>query len=318
MAGDFEFIQHMEGMYFKTFITSMKRRLHHWHYDLEILFILNGSILIQLADKQIMLKKDDLFIINRNEIHGFKRSDENNNILALQINPRFCREYFPEFTRVRFLNHQINSEDDAGRKNIQQNMINLFLCSQLKEHTRVFQLASHLNMLVYYLLKTFPFQEIAEESAVNEEKNLERLNRIVGYIQENFQEKPTLKDLARRENLDMYHLSHFIKHKLGISFQDYLNRLRLAKAVEMMEKGETNHLEICVESGFSDYRYLLKIFMNEYGCMPAQYKKSGLNPNPGLIVVSDDEEHIIYRQEEANSVLQKYLAGENEHKPIMV
>lgn len=309
MKSDYEFIQHMEGMYFKTFITRMNRRLHHWHYDLEVLLILDGSILIQMATEQIKLKKDDLFIINRNEIHGFKRTTEDNSILALQIDPRFCKEYYPAFTRVRFLEHQIVQRDgDSSWENIRQELIDLFFCSQHQDDLRVFKLASHLNRVIYHLLKIVPFQEMGEELALNEEKSLERLNRIIGYIQDNYHDKLSLKDLAKRENLDMYHLSHFIKRKLGISFQDYLNRLRLAKAVELMEKGENNHLEICLESGFSDYRYLSKMFYTEYGCTPAQYKKSGVKPNQSLIVVSDDEEHIIFRPEDARAVLQTYLS----------
>jgi AraC-like DNA-binding protein len=298
-------------LYFKTFVTSVNRRLHHWHYDLEILLILDGSILIQMATEQIELKKDDLFLINRNEIHGFKKTVEDNCILALQIDPGFCREYFPGFHRVRFLEHQIfKNEHDSGWSNIRQNLIDLFFCSQQKETGHVFQLASHLNLLIYHLLESVPHQEMGEEFTLAEEKNLERLNRIIGYIQDNYREKLSLKELAQRENLDMFHLSHFIKHKLGISFQDYLNRLRLAKAVELMEKGGSSQLEICLESGFSDYRYLSKMFLNEYGCTPAQYKKNGFNSNPGLIVVNDDEEHVIYQTQEAAARLLKYLTQE--------
>jgi AraC-like DNA-binding protein len=308
LAGDYELIQHLEGMYFKTFITSINRRLFHWHYDLELLLILEGSISAQIAAQNFVLNAGDLFIINRNEIHGFKSVQKHNCILAVQINPEFCRAYLPGLLRLRFKNHFIRAfSESVGWDIIRKDLIDLFVCSQQHEKNIVLKCASHLNRLVYDVLKFVPYEEMGEESAFIEEKNLERLNRIIGYIQNNYQNKLSLKELARQENLGMYYLSHFIKQKLGISFQEYLNRLRLAKAVELMEKGNHNHLEICLESGFSDYRYLSKMFMDEYGCTPAQYKHFDRKPGQGIIVMNDDEDHIIFHPGEAAEKLQEYL-----------
>lgn len=61
MAYEYEFIKHMEGMHFKTFFISINRRLYHWHYDIELLLIIEGSVVVNTATKQYFLKKDDLF-----------------------------------------------------------------------------------------------------------------------------------------------------------------------------------------------------------------------------------------------------------------
>jgi AraC-like DNA-binding protein len=67
---------------------------------------------------------------------------------------------------------------------------------------------------------------------------------------------------------------HFIKDNLGMSFQQYLNKVRIKNAEHMIAGTDKSNLDICIACGFSDDRYLRKAFVAEYGCTPAQYKKN--------------------------------------------
>lgn len=308
MAYEYEFIKHIEGTNFKTFFTSISRRLHHWHYDMELLLIIEGSVAFNTAEKQYILKKDDLFLINRNEIHSLTRTKEANTILAIQIYPRFCREYFPKMQRVKFLKHHIqNSLYPDCWKEVRKCLTEIVMAYYKKEDGYQFKLMSILNMLLYHLLQYVPYEYVEEDKIFAEEKNLERLNRIINYIQENYMYKISLKELAASENLDMYYLSHLIKRNLGISFQQYLNKIRLEKAVELFTSTNRKSLDVCIESGFSDYRYLSKMFIKEYGCTPSQYKSQYKNIETGISSSDNEDQHIIYDQNEALEKLIQYL-----------
>lgn len=166
-----------------------------------------------------------------------------------------------------------------------------------------------LNMMIYYLLQYVQYEDIVEDRLLTEEKNLERLNRIINYIQENYMHKIFLKDLAANENLDMYYLSHFIKKQLGISFQQYLNKIRLEKAVHLLMQTDRKQIDICIESGFSDYRYLCKMFIKEYGCTPSQYKLQYKNLEPVSFTSDTEGQNKFIGQDEALEKLIQYLAG---------
>ncbi len=281
MAYEYELIDHFEGTNLKTFLVSINQRFFHWHHDTEILLILDGSVQVKTGKQSFVLKKDDMFVFNRNELHSLHRTQESNTILAIQFNPKFCKEYYPSLQNTRFINRLITKKNNpVGWKQINKNLIEIIklYCSRDKEFQ--FLAVSSLNTLVYRLLQNLPYEIATQAALFAEEKNLVRLNKIIDFIQDRYMNKITLKELAQSENLNSSYLSHFIKKNLNITFRQYVNKIRLAKAVELITKTDMKKIDICMESGFSDYRYLSKQFKQEYGCTPSQYnsKYSKLPP----------------------------------------
>lgn len=306
MAHEYEFIKHFEGTYFKTFFINISHRLYHWHSDIELLLIIEGSVIINTAKKQYELHKDDIFLINRNEIHSLTRTKETNTIIALQFDPKFCNKYFPRLQRLKFIDKHIRKHDCADVWNELRKYFTEIVMDYInKDNGYQLKLMSTLNMFIYSLLNHLQYEEIEEDKINVQEKNLVRLNRIINYIQDNYMNKISLKNLAASENLDMYYLSHFIKKQLGISFQEYLNKIRLEKAVDLISCTNKKHLDICIECGFSDYRYLSKLFLEEYGCTPSQYKLEYKNIHPVPSNINSEEQQQRYIDQ--NESLEKFI-----------
>ncbi|HBA50752.1 MAG TPA: hypothetical protein DCZ91_23735 [Lachnospiraceae bacterium] len=76
----------------------------------------------------------------------------------------------------------------------------------------------------------------------------------------------------------MYHLSHFIKKMLGISFQEYLNNVRFEHALQLVRHSDFNILDVCLETGFSSSRYLNQMFEKKLGCTVKEYRKRDVKP----------------------------------------
>lgn len=302
---EYEFIKHPEGTYFKTFLIHINHRLYHWHEDIEMLFLVEGSVWVDTGKTQYLLNRNDLLIINRNEIHSLTRTKETNTICAIQFNPRFCKSYYPKLQRIKFLDQYINQNTRPECwESLKNRLIAIVMDYYKKEDGYQLKLMSALNMMIYYLLQHLNYEYVAEDKFFAEEKNLERLNRIINYIQENYMNNISLKDLASQEDLDMYYLSHLIKKSLGISFQHYLNKVRLGKAVDLLTQTDRKNLDICIECGFSDYRYLSKMFIQEYGCTPSQYKLQCKDSEPLTFNADIQDQHIVSNQLE---VLTKLL-----------
>ncbi len=305
MDFEYEFIKHFDGTLFKTFFISINHRLYHWHSDIELLLIIEGSVILNTAQQKYELKKDDLFLVNRNEIHSLARTKENNTILALQFTPKFCNSYFPTLQRIKFVDRHLKSDGYPDLwKEIRKYLTDIVMDYYKKDNGYQLKLMSNLNMIVFRLLSDIGYEEIDEDKIFSEEKSLTRLNRIINYIQENYMNKISLKDLATKENLDMYYLSHFIKKKLGVSFQEYVNKVRLEKAVDLIVHTNKKHLDICIECGFSDYRYLSKLFFKEYGCKPFSYKIEYKDLYPTFLSNDSEEQQ---RFIDINEALDKFI-----------
>ena len=59
------------------------------------------------------------------------------------------------------------------------------------------------------------------------------------------------------------------------TFNDFLNRYRMQKAVELLKENKYKVYEIADLVGFSDYKYFIKVFKKYVGCSPVKFVEGG-------------------------------------------
>lgn len=99
------------------------------------------------------------------------------------------------------------------------------------------------------------------------------MGKIVNYIDIHSGEKLLLSEIAEKENLNLYYLSHLFKNSFGMPFQEYLSRVRCEKARKQLILTDLSLLDICIGCGFSDPKYFNRDFRRQYGCTPRQYRR---------------------------------------------
>ncbi len=95
------------------------------------------------------------------------------------------------------------------------------------------------------------------------------------YALRNYSYGITVEELARHVGVDRSHLFRIFKKMLGISPQEYLLNLKLARARELMESTELSVTEIMYSCGFNDLSNFSKQFKKAYGCPPASCRRAG-------------------------------------------
>lgn len=93
------------------------------------------------------------------------------------------------------------------------------------------------------------------------------------FIAENFAKNITLEDVSREVNISSYYLSRIFKESTGENFIDYLTRLRIEKAKQLLSKTQYSMKEICSMSGYSDPNYFSKSFKKNVGVTPTEYRE---------------------------------------------
>ncbi|KQX48449.1 helix-turn-helix domain-containing protein [Paenibacillus sp. Root444D2] len=82
----------------------------------------------------------------------------------------------------------------------------------------------------------------------------------IEYMKEHLQEKITLGEIARYCYLSTYHFAHLFKREVGLSFVDFLNKLRIEKAVHFLETTDLPVQQIAALVGFPDPNYFTRKF----------------------------------------------------------
>mgnify|MGYP000201812307 CR=1 FL=1 len=72
------------------------------------------------------------------------------------------------------------------------------------------------------------------------------------------------------------YISRIMKQELGISFKDFLTRLRISQAVRLMEDRELSINQIAEKVGYSNQHYFSAAFKNCQGMSPSEFRKNML------------------------------------------
>lgn len=100
------------------------------------------------------------------------------------------------------------------------------------------------------------------------------LNKLTLYIEDNLSsENLDINSMASYMNVSMSSLYRKLKSLTGISANDYVRKIKLRKAAEMLASGEFNVSETAWNIGISSFSYFRQIFKEEFGCTPSEFKK---------------------------------------------
>ena len=273
---ELEIVRHSHMKYVEIFLVETAARQPHGHDDLEIGLLLEGEIILFLEQKRYELKKGDIFIINRYQMHPFFGTGSENLILVLQIQPEFYQQLNRQLTYLRFTDNLLCTGI------LHQKLTNnLLSCAELYFSEKAFseiKTASLLLDALHLLLEAGKYFLTNERDYHLAQSNILRINRITEYIFEHHQEPLSLQTIASMENISACHVSHFITRTLGMSFQEYLNSIRFEHALRLVKQTDLNILNICMETGFSSSRYLNRMFEKNLGCTVKEYRKRGKKP----------------------------------------
>lgn len=104
-------------------------------------------------------------------------------------------------------------------------------------------------------------------------KSLSPVHQAILYIEKNYAKDLSLHDLAERFNYSSNYFSTLFKNETGENLVSYVNRIRLAKAEEMLKATTWSNCEIADRVGIHDYKYFNRLFKKNHGCSVSEYRK---------------------------------------------
>lgn len=122
--------------------------------------------------------------------------------------------------------------------------------------------------LIYTLL---PYGQEQNSIVVSHTINSDKLKNVLDHIEAHYAEELSIAKLAGLCYFSEYHFMRFFKKHVGMTCLEYINNLRLEKAVELLEQGEEAVLEVSLSVGFHNLSYFYRAFKKKYGVTPKTY-----------------------------------------------
>ncbi len=99
-------------------------------------------------------------------------------------------------------------------------------------------------------------------------------NSLLAYIDEHYMEELHCSECAEMFNMSQSNILRLYKKYLNCSFTDYINDVRIHKAIEMLERGDSIK-DVSGSVGYNNLNYFYRIFKKKMGVTPKEYIMSG-------------------------------------------
>ena len=282
MKNEYELVAHNRLTDVNIFLVNLSYRVPHFHNELELCLVLSGTVEFILHGVTHRFQKGDIILLNPRQAHEISavqnwehNQSRNCLVLSLQISYKYCQRFFPSMSYAEFDELHLNPFFPGDQLPLLQKLLTeLSSCYFRQDPYYEFSCFSMINTLIETLLKKVPGHFLSEDEKKSMISRSERLSRITGYMEEHYMDRILLADLASLENLSLTYLSHFFKDNLGMSFQEYLSLLRLQQARQLVENTSMSITDISMTCGFSDCRYLNKVYLKEFGATPLEVRRN--------------------------------------------
>lgn len=117
------------------------------------------------------------------------------------------------------------------------------------------------------------FLEKVDTAAVHSPHS-QLVHRIMDYILNHLQDKITLKSLSTQFGINPASLSKLIKDYTYIPFTDFVNNIRIEKAIELFYEQDVSVTEAASQAGFGSVRNFNRVFQDTLGITPSEYRKN--------------------------------------------
>ncbi len=245
-------------------------------HALELVFVMCGSIRIEIEGEPSTLRRGDFICINAGETHAIY-GDKDSYIVSLYIDLNHYKELHPYIRAFNFYcKYTEGKETDLDRYHAIRNYLIRIMMIETLQIPMHGQLSTELCDIVIEILINHIYDEIYLKGRMSELKknDRERILSISKYISENYNQRGfSLTQLADHEHLSSTRLSHFWKEMTNISFKDTINLSRFMESKRLLMDGNLSINQIVEQCGYSDEKYLYKIIREKYGMTPSEFRK---------------------------------------------
>lgn len=99
-----------------------------------------------------------------------------------------------------------------------------------------------------------------------------RMGEIISYLERHYNQPVRLAELAGKAHMSPRHLQRTFRETTGLTPIEYLLRRRVARATDLLRRGDRNVTEIAFAVGFSDSNYFSRVFRRITGQSPSRFQ----------------------------------------------
>ncbi len=261
----------MEGIFEKndlkfkiTKVSGFRTFESMFHSHMEIIYIISGSINMTIDGSSRTLLPGEMCITFPYLIHCYENSTDAEAIILL-FDPSITDLFEKKLLSHKPVNPYINEASSF-----------LPLLEKIMYYSSHND-ADHLKMANIYLIALLGEILFSTELVRIEGISVSTVRKILIYCSEHYTEDITAKRVSQSLYISQSSITKIFAKKLGCSFRDYINHLRVNKARNHLENTDKKIIEIMYECGFKNQSSFNRVFLQIAGITPSECRKNSQN-----------------------------------------
>ena len=250
----------------------------HWHPEIEITYVQKGTMCYKVNHMVYHLKEGDIVFNNSGALHsGTMENQKDCAYIPVTFDSRLIYGFFQSTVNSKYVDPIIQDsmlpaicidQSEPWHKPFREYLLRIIDLDEKKPDFYELDITICLQSMWRLLL-----EHITYEPQAFRENSLEydRIKKILSYIEENYQNKITLNDIAGHIHLCESECTRLFKRHMNTTLFAFLQEYRIERSLEFLQDDQPVSA-VADKAGFSDPNYYSKVFAKIKGCSPREYR----------------------------------------------
>ena len=246
----------------------------HYHPEYEINLVMGCTGTRVVGDSEETFGPTDLVMVGPSLPHAWKSKDVTNHVITIQFSqelsqyPMLSKRIFAPIRQLLQDSENGLSFEGPEQESIKEQIISLTRMQGFQSVTAFLNILSTMANANRKRLVSGLF-----ESDLGSSTKSRRIAKVCEYIDQNLDKDLSLAEVAALVNMSESAFSHFFKKRTGLSYINYVNNQRIAKACTLLSDTTLSASEICYDCGFNNKSNFIRIFRKKKNMTPIEYRK---------------------------------------------
>jgi len=246
----------------------------HYHPEYEINLVMGCTGTRVVGDSEETFGPTDLVMVGPSLPHAWKSKDVTNHVITIQFSqelsqyPMLSKRIFAPIRQLLQDAENGLSFEGPEQESIKEQIISLTRMQGFQSVTAFLNILSTMANANRKRLVSGLF-----ESDLGSSTKSRRIAKVCEYIDQNLDKDLSLAEVAALVNMSESAFSHFFKKRTGLSYINYVNNQRIARACTLLSDTTLSAAEICYDCGFNNKSNFIRIFRKKKNMTPIEYRK---------------------------------------------
>lgn len=266
----------------------VRQKLHckipaHRHEYIEINYVAEGQVCVNIEGKEILMKKGDICIMDKNVRHSSKELGEEDWVFNLIMTEGFfdtvfmylladdnyisnyiINSFYSEKKQRRYLICHLESEKFLD------GLVEQIICEYYSEDVR--SEGKIISCLVILFTELSRIMVDIDSDEMIERKISEVSRELVGYLKEHYRDA-SLQTAAEYLHFHPNYFCNLLKKETGKTFKEYVTDIRMMEAAKLLRNTDWKIRQIAETVGYATEGYFYHQFKQKYQLSPQKYRE---------------------------------------------